>query len=127
MFCNKDGSYVDVKHISNMFKRICRQAGIKLDLVTGYHIHMTKHTFVTRLIELGMNIYAISKLVGTSREVLEKTYAHILDDFVQREIEKTLEKKNEQHFSLVARTNNIDEDVQEEASNIIYFPHTQNG
>lgn len=117
LFCNIDGSYVDVKHITCMFKRICRQAGIKLDLITGCHIHMTKHTVVTRLIEYGMNIYAISKLVGTSRRVLEKTYAHILDDFVDREIEKTKEKRLEHQFNITETP-----DIKRASSNIIAFP-----
>lgn len=100
-----------------MFKRICRQVGIKLDLVTGCHIHMTKHTVVTRLIEYGMNIYAISKLVGTSRRVLEKTYAHILDDFVEREIEKTRERRLKHQFNITEVP-----DIKRASSNIITFP-----
>lgn len=117
LFCNKDGSYIDIKHVTCIIKRICREAGIKLDLVTGCHIHMTKHTVVTRLIEFGMNIYAISKLVGTSREVLEKTYAHILDDFVEKEIEKTRENKNREGLSTITKESENERPV----SNIIPF------
>ncbi len=118
LFCNKDGTYIDVKHITCMFKRICRAAEIKLDLVTGCHIHMTKHTVVTRLIELGMNIYAISKLVGTTRAVLEKTYAHILDDFVESEIEKTRENKSKQQFTTITEE---PEEERKVVNNIIPF------
>ena len=114
LFCNKDGSYIDVKHITCIFKKICRQAGIKLDLATGCHIHMTKHTVVTRLIESNMNIYAISKVVGTSRAVLEKTYAHILDDFVEKELEKSKQNREEQYL--------LFNDKKEQVSNIIPFP-----
>lgn len=117
LFCNMDGSYVDVKHITPIFKRTCRQAGVKLDLTTGCHIHMTRHTVVTRLIEYGMNIYAISKLIGTSRKVLEKTYAHILDDFIEREIEKTKEKRLEYQFNITETP-----EPQIVASNVIAFP-----
>ncbi len=115
LFCNKDGSYIDVKHITCIFKKICRHAGIKLDLKTGCHIHMTRHTFVTRLIESKMDIYAISKIVGTSRDVLEKTYAHILDDFVENEIEKSKQNREEQSLLYV-------EDNKQKNSNIIKFP-----
>lgn len=118
LFCNKDGSYIDVKHVTCMFKRICREAGIKLDLVTGCHIHMTKHTVVTRLIEFGMNIYAISKLVGTTRAVLEKTYAHILDDFVESEIEKTRKNKTRQGLTTVTEE---PEEERKVVNNIIPF------
>ncbi len=115
LFCNKDGTYVDTKHITCIFKKICRQAGIKLDLKTGCHIHMTKHTVVTRLIESKMDIYAISKLVGTSRTVLERTYAHILDDFVESEIEKSKQNREEQSLLYVG-------DDKQGNSNIIKFP-----
>ena len=47
---------------------------------------MTKHTFVTRCIEAGMRLIAISKLVGTSVRELEKTYAHVLDRFMEEEL-----------------------------------------
>lgn len=114
LFCNKDGSYIDVKHITCIFKKICRQAGIKLDLISGCYIHMTKHTVVTRLIESDMNIYAISKVVGTSRAVLEKTYAHILDDFVARELEKSKQNREEQYLQF--------NDENEQVSNVILFP-----
>ena len=115
LFCNKDGSYIDVKHITCIFKKICRHAGIKLDLKTGCHIHMARHTFVTRLIESKMDIYAIGKIVGTSRDVLEKTYAHILDDFVENEIEKSKQNREEQSLLYV-------EDNKQKNSNIIKFP-----
>lgn len=115
LFCNKDGSYIDVKHVTCIFKKICRQAGIKLDLKTGCHIHMTKHTVVTRLIESKIDIYAISKIVGTSRAILEKTYAHILDDFVENEIEKSKQNREEQSLLYV-------EDDKQKNSNIIKFP-----
>ncbi len=118
LFCNKDGSYIDVKHITCMFKRICRAAEVKLELPTGCHIHMTKHTVVTRLIELGMNIYAISKLVGTTRAVLEKTYAHILDDFVESEIEKTKENRRKQHFTIATEE---PEEERKVVNNVIHF------
>lgn len=117
LFCNKDGTYIDVKHITCMFKRICRAAEVKLDLTTGCHIHMTKHTAVTRLIEIGMNIYAISKLVGTTRAVLEKTYAHILDDFVEDEIERTRENRKRQQFT----TETEEPEERKAVNNVIHF------
>ena len=48
---------------------------------------MTKHTFVIRASESGMSLLTISKLVGTSVRELEKTYAHVLDKFMEVELE----------------------------------------
>lgn len=98
LFCKRDGTYINHSQITDIFKRICRSANVKMDLATGCHIHMTKHTCVTRLIESSMSIYAISKLVGTTIEVLQRTYAHILDSFVDKEIQKS--KKNREETTL---------------------------
>lgn len=89
LFCRLDGSLITHSSFNAMFKRICKQAGIKKEC----NNHMTKHTAVTRLIENGVDIYAISKIVGTSVDELHKTYAHIFDEFVYREIQKSLEKR----------------------------------
>ena len=48
---------------------------------------MTKHTFVIIASESGMSLLTISKLVGTSVRELEKTYAHVLDKFMEVELE----------------------------------------
>lgn len=90
LFCTKDGKIITHTAFNNIFKRICRSAGIKLELSQGCNTHMMKHTGVTRMIENDIRIDVVSKIVGTSVEVLRKTYAHILDDFVEQEIEKSL-------------------------------------
>ncbi len=87
LFCKKDGTYIIPSQINQIFKRVCREAGVKQNLVTGCNTHMTKHTFVTRAIESGMSLLTISKLVGTSVRELEKTYAHVLDKFMKVELE----------------------------------------
>lgn len=51
LFCQLDGSYIDHRSITNIFKRVCREIGIKLELKTGCHIHMCRHTATTRMIE----------------------------------------------------------------------------
>lgn len=86
LFCKKDGSYIVPAQINQIFKRVCREAGVKVNLPQGCNFHMTKHTFVTRCIEAGMRLIAISKLVGTSVRELEKTYAHVLDKFMEEEL-----------------------------------------
>lgn len=100
LFCTNDGNFIAHASINAIFKRICRTARVKLELVDGCHIHMTKHTAVTELIESDMNIYVISEIVGTSVNVLQKTYAHVLDSFVKKEIEKV--KINRQKSAISA-------------------------
>lgn len=94
LFCTKEGKIITHTAFNNIFKRICRSAGIKLEIPEGCNTHMMKHTGVTRMIENDIRIDVISKIVGTSVEVLRKTYAHILDDFVEQEIEKSIANRS---------------------------------
>lgn len=87
LFCTKDGKYISNNSITNIFKRICRQAGVKLDLITGCHMHMTRHTGVAFLIEMGYDLYFISKITRhTSTKEIEKTYGHILDEYMKKKL-----------------------------------------
>ena len=88
LFCQTDGNYINHSKITNIFKKICRELKIKNDLPDGCHIHMTKHTFVTRCVEAGIELITISNIVGTTTRVLEKTYAHILLEFQNKELIK---------------------------------------
>lgn len=105
LFCTNEGKYITHSSFNAIFKRICRQAGIKLELPQGCHSHMCKHTAVSRMIELGINIRVISKIVGTSVEELDKTYAHILDEFIEAEIDKS--KKVSNGLNINVSLNNI--------------------
>lgn len=83
LFCRKDGNYIVHTAITNIFKRICREAGIKLNLPKGCHIHMCRHTGITRLYELGVDVLVISKVGGhMDASQFYNTYGHILEDFI---------------------------------------------
>lgn len=106
LFCTREGHMISHSSFNAIFKRICREAKVKLELPKGCHVHMTKHTAVSRMIEKGINIYVISAIVGTSVEVLYKTYAHIFDDFIEKEIEKS-KLKNGTDLNLNNYSNNV--------------------
>lgn len=106
LFCTKDGKFITHSSFNIIFKKICRKAGIKLELSNGCNTHMTKHSSVTRMLENGMSIYAISAIVGTSVEVLQKTYAHILDSFIEKEIEKSKIKRKSTNLNMNYIENN---------------------
>ena len=100
LFCQKDGDYIKHSKITTAFKEICREAEVKQNLPKGCHIHMTKHTFVTRCIEAGIDLITISNIVGTTVRVLEKTYAHILLEFTVQELGKLNEYYKEKQIEL---------------------------
>ena len=103
LFCNKDGTPITAQQMTSFLKLLCRDLGIKPDLKTGCSIHMTKHTFVTRCIEAHISLKVISKLVGTSVNRLDKTYAHILDKFRDEEIQLLNEYYSKYNISLKGR------------------------
>ena len=88
LFCRLDGSYINHAQVNQIFKRICREAKVKLNLVTGCNFHMTRHTLVTRCIEARMELITIAKLAGhSSTRQIERTYGHILAQFMNEELE----------------------------------------
>lgn len=90
LFCKKDGSYIDYRCINNIFKRVCREAGIKPELVTGCHIHMCRHTGATRMIEAGMDLLVIANLLGHSDDrQIRETYGHILNRYKNKQLKNS--------------------------------------
>ena len=83
LFCRKDGQYINHSQITSILKRICREANIKSNLSTGCHIHMTRHTGITRLYEFGVDVLVIAKISGhMDAGQFYKTYGHILEEFI---------------------------------------------
>jgi len=87
LFCQLDGSYIDHRCLNNIFKRICREAGVKLELTTGCHTHMCRHTAVTRMIEAGMDLLVIASILGhVDDRQIKESYGHILARYRNRQL-----------------------------------------
>lgn len=87
LFCQNNGQYIIYTSIDAIFKRICREAGVKPELTTGCHVHMTRHTGATRMIESGMDIFVIAEILGhTDIEQLKKTYAHVFKKYRNKQL-----------------------------------------
>ena len=87
LFCQLDGSYIDHRCLNNIFKRICREAGVKLQLSKGCHTHMCRHTAVTRMIEAGMDLLVIAAILGhVDDRQIKETYGHILARYRNRQL-----------------------------------------
>lgn len=88
--------------INSAFKRICKNAGIRLDKyplhrgkkviqlnTSKAHTHMLRHTFATRCIEAGMQPVVLQKILGHKDiSVTLNTYTSVFNKFKQTEIEK---------------------------------------
>lgn len=90
LFCQKDGSYIDYRCINNIFKRICREAGVKLNLPKGCHVHMCRHTGATRMLEAGMDLLVIAYILGHSDDrQIKETYGHILPRYRNKQLKNS--------------------------------------
>lgn len=79
-----DFSYLDPRNYEALFRRVCKRAGL-----SGVHIHTIRHTFATRALESGVDVYALSKLLGHAQPstTLNK-YGHALPNHKQECMEK---------------------------------------
>lgn len=79
-----DFSYLDPKNYEKLFQRVCEKAGI-----SDVHIHTIRHTFATRALENGVDVYALSKLLGHAQPstTLNK-YGHALPKHKQECMDK---------------------------------------
>lgn len=97
-----DGKFISHNTINTHFKKICRDAGIRLVddsknsrgkvynfKTSAVNTHMLRHTFATRCIESGMSAVVLSKLLGHADiETTLNTYTSVFNKFKTNELEK---------------------------------------
>lgn len=103
LFCQLDGSYIDHRCLNNIFKRICREAGVKLELPKGCHTHMCRHTAVTRMIEAGMDLLVIASILGhVDDRQIKETYGHILARYRNKQLKDCRSYYEKQKLKMIA-------------------------
>ncbi len=89
IFLNNLGNYADTGTVEKAFKRFLKRIGIDN---SAYTMHTLRHTFVTRGIEKGADIKAVSEIVGhTSVEFTLNRYGHVLDEHMRNVMTVLLE------------------------------------
>ena len=84
LFLNRFNQPLTVTGIQWRLRVHCRKAGIWLTC------HQLRHTFARHLIEAGVPITTIQRLLGHSRIRLTETYLHISDQQVQRDYQAAI-------------------------------------
>jgi integrase len=85
--CRPDGHvFGGVKEIKRSFHTACRRAGIK-----GVRVHDLRHTCASRLVQLGVDLVTVSRLLGHSSITMTMRYAHPTPENMRRAMEKLVE------------------------------------
>jgi integrase len=72
-----------LKDIKTAFKTACKSVGIK-----GFRIHDLRHTAATKMIEAGVDLVTVSKILGHSSIQMTMRYAHPTPENMKRAVDK---------------------------------------
>jgi len=74
IFSIRHGARMNIEYVSKEFKKILR----KCNFPERYHLHCTRHTFITSLIKSGVNINYVKEIAGHSGIQTTMNYIHIV-------------------------------------------------
>jgi site-specific recombinase XerD len=84
VFPNPNGQKYSPIYVGYIFKRTVRKLGLPEEL----HLHSTRHTFASLLVQSGVPIYSVSKLLGHSSVQMTQVYAHLQPETLHSSIER---------------------------------------
>lgn len=70
---HEDGKQLNRLKVSRDFKRFVRKAGLGEEL----HFHSLRHTFASWLVEQGVSLYEVQKMMGHSSIMVTEKYSHL--------------------------------------------------
>ncbi len=82
VFYEKTGQKIDQFSFANLFKHY-----VKRSEITHCRFHDLRHTFATRLVQSGVDIYKVSKLLGHSDISTTQRYAHHYPESLRNSVE----------------------------------------
>lgn len=83
LFTLDNGQPVTQDTIKQLFKRLRRSTGIE-----KLHPHLLRHTFATRYLENGGNIYTLQAILGHTSLEMVKRYLHLANSRIRRDFDR---------------------------------------
>lgn len=71
VFPSKTGTLLDANHLRRAFRVAISRAELQ-----DFHFHDLRHTFATRLVQSGVDLYKVQRLLGHKTSVMTQRYAH---------------------------------------------------
>lgn len=84
VFAKPNGQPYTAIYVSHVFKEEIRKLGLPEEL----HLHSTRHTFASLLVQSGVPIYSVSKLLAHSSVQMTQVYAHLQPETLHSSIER---------------------------------------
>ena len=74
LFVREDGVHITENTVRDLFRHLKEASGIE-----RLHPHLLRHTFATRFLENGANIYALQSILGHTTLEMVRRYLHLSD------------------------------------------------
>jgi integrase len=84
VFSKTNGQPYTPVHLSGVFKHTVRKLGLPEEL----HLHSTRHTFASLLVQNGVPIYSVSKLLGHSSVLMTQRYSNLQPEQLSKEVQQ---------------------------------------
>jgi len=87
VFLNTRGRKFRADTVSKWFKKTVKDAAKEIKIDSNIHFHTLRHSFASCLVQRGVSIYEVSKLLGHSDIKTTEIYAHLTPDNLRSAIE----------------------------------------
>lgn len=71
VFRSKTGTAIEGGHLRRSFRLALKKSAIE-----DFHFHDLRHTFATRLVQAGIELYKVQRLLGHKSPIMTQRYAH---------------------------------------------------
>ncbi|MGC8580008.1 MAG: tyrosine-type recombinase/integrase [bacterium] len=75
VFHNSTGNRISATTVQHAFHRVCKKAGIQ-----DFRFHDLRHTFASWLVQGGVDLYRVQRLLGHKTGEMTRRYAHLAPD-----------------------------------------------